>query len=38
VYDQYSRLLFDQKPLLVYGRVAEDWGAVSLEVQRVEVL
>jgi DNA polymerase-3 subunit alpha/error-prone DNA polymerase len=36
VYDKYSRLLFDQVPLLVYGRVCEDNGAVSLEVQWVE--
>jgi DNA polymerase-3 subunit alpha/error-prone DNA polymerase len=38
VYDKYSRLLFDQRPLLVYGVAAEDWGAVSLEVRKVEVL
>jgi DNA polymerase-3 subunit alpha/error-prone DNA polymerase len=38
VYDQYSRLLFDQRPLLVYGRVADDNGAVSVEVSKVEVL
>jgi DNA polymerase-3 subunit alpha/error-prone DNA polymerase len=38
VYDRYNRLLFDQRPLLVYGRVAEDWGAVSLEVSKIEVL
>ncbi|MFP3043370.1 DNA polymerase III subunit alpha [Treponema primitia] len=36
VYDRYSRLLFDQAPLLVYGRVCEDNGAVSVEVGRVE--
>jgi hypothetical protein len=29
---------FCQQPLLVYGRVAEDWGAVSLEVSKIEVL
>jgi DNA polymerase-3 subunit alpha/error-prone DNA polymerase len=38
VYDRYSRLLFDQRPLLVYGRVVEDWGAVSLELSRVELV
>jgi DNA polymerase-3 subunit alpha/error-prone DNA polymerase len=38
VYDRYNKLLFDQRPLLVYGRVADDNGAVSLEVDRIEVL
>jgi DNA polymerase-3 subunit alpha/error-prone DNA polymerase len=38
VYDRYSKLLFDQQPLLVYGRVADDNGAVSLEVSRIEAL
>jgi DNA polymerase-3 subunit alpha/error-prone DNA polymerase len=38
VYDAYSKLLFDQRPLLVYGRVMEDWGVVSVEVQRVEIM
>jgi len=38
VYDKYSNLLFDQQPLLVYGRVADDNGAISLEVQRIEAL
>jgi DNA polymerase-3 subunit alpha/error-prone DNA polymerase len=36
VYNQYSRLLFDQRPLWVYGRVAEDNGAVSVELSKVE--
>ena len=36
--DIYDKLLFDHRPLLVYGRVANDQGAVSLEVQRIEVL
>jgi DNA polymerase-3 subunit alpha/error-prone DNA polymerase len=38
VYDLYNKLLFDQRPLLVYGQVAEDWGAVSLEVTKIELL
>jgi DNA polymerase-3 subunit alpha/error-prone DNA polymerase len=38
VYENYNRLLFDQRPLLVYGRVMEEEGAVSLEVQKIEAL
>jgi DNA polymerase-3 subunit alpha/error-prone DNA polymerase len=38
VYEKYNRLRFDQRPLLVWGRVWEDLGAVSFEVQRIEVL
>ena len=38
VYEKYYKLLFDQQPLLVYGAVASDNGAVSLEVRRIEVL
>jgi DNA polymerase-3 subunit alpha/error-prone DNA polymerase len=38
VYDRYNKLLFDQQPLLVYGRVTDDLGAVSLEVRKIEVL
>jgi DNA polymerase-3 subunit alpha/error-prone DNA polymerase len=38
VYDLYNKLLFDQRPLLVHGRVSDDNGAVSLEVSRIEVL
>jgi DNA polymerase-3 subunit alpha/error-prone DNA polymerase len=38
VYDRYSRLLFDQAPLLVYGRACEDNGAVSVEVKKIELL
>jgi DNA polymerase-3 subunit alpha/error-prone DNA polymerase len=38
IYDLYNKLLFDQRPLLVYGIVAEDNGAVSLEVRKIEVL
>jgi DNA polymerase-3 subunit alpha/error-prone DNA polymerase len=38
VYDLYNKLLFDQQPLLVYGLVANDNGAVSLEVSRISVI
>jgi DNA polymerase-3 subunit alpha/error-prone DNA polymerase len=38
VYEKYNRLLFDQRPLLVYGRVCDDMGAVSFEVQKIETL
>jgi DNA polymerase-3 subunit alpha/error-prone DNA polymerase len=38
VYDRYGPLLSDQRPLLVYGRVCDDMGAVSFEVQKIEVL
>ena len=38
VYDKYNKLLFDQQPLLVYGKVMREEGAVSLEVQRIEAL
>jgi DNA polymerase-3 subunit alpha/error-prone DNA polymerase len=38
VYDRYGRLLFDQMPLLVYGSVMEDQGALSLKVERIECL
>jgi DNA polymerase-3 subunit alpha/error-prone DNA polymerase len=38
VYDRYSRLLFDQQPLLIYGSVAVDEGALSVEINRIEVL
>jgi len=38
VYEKYNKLLFDQQPLLVYGKVKNDEGAISLEVQRIEVL
>jgi len=37
-HDRYNTLLFDQRPLLVHGRVTNDNGAVSLEVNRIEVL
>ena len=32
VYDRYKNLLFDQRPLLVYGKVCNDQGVTSLEV------
>ena len=38
IYERYSKLLFDQRPLLVYGRVASDEGALSVEISRIEVL
>ena len=38
VYEKYNKLLFDQRPLLVYGEVANDEGAVSLEVERIGTL
>jgi DNA polymerase-3 subunit alpha/error-prone DNA polymerase len=38
VYDRYGKLLFDQRPLLVHGRVANDEGALSVEIQRIEAL
>jgi DNA polymerase-3 subunit alpha/error-prone DNA polymerase len=38
VYEHYSKLLFDQKPLLVFGRVINDQGAISVEIERLEIL
>jgi DNA polymerase III alpha subunit len=38
IYEKYNRLLFDQRPLLVSGRVINDDGAVCLEVSKIEVL
>ncbi|MDR2730593.1 MAG: DNA polymerase III subunit alpha [Treponema sp.] len=38
IYDRYSKLLFDQLPLLVYGFVTNDGGAVSLEVKKIDAL
>jgi len=35
VYEKYAKLLFDQQPLLVYGRVTNDEGAVSVEINRL---
>lgn len=38
VYEKYGRLLFDQRPLLVYGRVCDDMGAMFVEARRIEPL
>ena len=38
VFDRYNKLLFDQRPLLVCGKVMFDEGAVTLEIQRIELL
>ena len=38
VYDRYHKLLFDQQPLVVWGKVSCDEGAVSLELSRIEAL
>ena len=38
IYDKYNKLLFDQQPLLVYGRVMNDQGALSLEISRIEAI
>jgi len=38
VYDRYGKLLFDQQPLLVYGRVTNDEGAISVEINRLNPL
>jgi DNA polymerase-3 subunit alpha/error-prone DNA polymerase len=38
VYDQYGKPLFDQMPLLVYGWVRDDHGAIMLEVSKVTPL
>jgi len=38
VYDRYGKLLFDHQPLLVYGRVTNDEGALSVEVNRLTPL
>ena len=36
IYDRCHKLLFDQQPLLVHGKVTSDQGAVSLEIQKIE--
>jgi DNA polymerase-3 subunit alpha/error-prone DNA polymerase len=38
IYDRYSKLLFDQRPLVVYGRVLDDQGALTVEMERIEEL
>ena len=38
VYDRYRTLLFDQRPLLLFGKVADDQGALSVELERVGTL
>jgi DNA polymerase-3 subunit alpha/error-prone DNA polymerase len=38
VYDKYNKLLFDQQPLLVWGKVTSDEGALSLEVTRIQAI
>jgi DNA polymerase-3 subunit alpha/error-prone DNA polymerase len=38
IYDRYNKLLFDQRPLLVYGKVTDDQGALIVEVRKIEAL
>jgi DNA polymerase-3 subunit alpha/error-prone DNA polymerase len=43
VYDRHHTLLFDQRPLIVYGRVMSDFqsadhGAITVEVSRIDAL
>jgi DNA polymerase-3 subunit alpha/error-prone DNA polymerase len=38
VYDQYHPLLFDQRPLVVYGKAVDDHGALTMEVGKIGVL
>jgi DNA polymerase-3 subunit alpha/error-prone DNA polymerase len=38
IYDKYNKLLFDQIPLLVSGKVCNDHGATVVEVQRISDL
>jgi DNA polymerase-3 subunit alpha/error-prone DNA polymerase len=38
VYQQYGKLLFDQIPLLVKGKVCNDHGAIVVEVKKIESL
>ena len=37
IYDRYNKLLFDQKPLLVSGRVMNDEGAITVEISKIEI-
>jgi DNA polymerase-3 subunit alpha/error-prone DNA polymerase len=37
-YDKYHTLLFDQRPLVVYGKAVDDHGALTVEVGKIEVL
>jgi hypothetical protein len=36
VYARYTALLFDRLPLLVYGKVCEEWRTISIEVEKVK--
>jgi hypothetical protein len=38
VYDKYHTLLFDQRPLVVYGKAVDDHGALTVDVEEIEVL
>ena len=38
IYERYNKLLFDQRPLLIYGRVVSDEGAISVEINRIDLL
>jgi DNA polymerase-3 subunit alpha/error-prone DNA polymerase len=38
VYDHCHTLLFDQRPLIVYGKAVDDHGALTVEVGKIEVL
>jgi len=38
IYERYNKLLFDQHPLLIYGQVKDDLGAVILEVNKIAEL
>jgi DNA polymerase-3 subunit alpha/error-prone DNA polymerase len=35
VYDKYHTFLFDQRPLVVYGKVVDDHGALIVEVSKI---
>jgi DNA polymerase-3 subunit alpha/error-prone DNA polymerase len=38
VYDKYHTLLFDHRPLIVYGKAVDDHGALTVEVGKIEVM